>query len=84
MFICSGHEFSQRAIKRFSHTPALHRFSIIWDLYSSLKYLRVVSTGFALVCPRPQSDESFMTIASFSRVSISLSVPLPFVILFNI
>src|SRR5512133_2407165 len=75
--MCIGQLFSQSALNRLWQIPGSHFFSIMWWSYSSLKYLRVVRTGFGAVCPNPHKAVLFITFPRCSRVWISASVAFP-------
>ena len=62
---------------KLRQTPAGHLFSLIWVRYSSLKFDRVVSTGFGAVLPNWHSDAILTYRASSRRVSRSFSVAFP-------
>ena len=67
-------------VMRSLQTPAGHLLSLIWALYSSVKYLIVLSTGFGAVWPSAHREASDTTQLSSSRSSISPSFPSPRVI----
>jgi hypothetical protein len=62
------------------HTPALQRCPRIWSSYSSLKYRKLVKTGFGAACPKPQGQSPLATSQALSRVSRSANSPRPSVI----
>ncbi len=59
------------------HWWAGHRRFAMCASYSDRKYLRVVSTGFGAVWPRPHSELFLTRAARFSSFSTSPSSPLP-------